>query len=99
MKQSTLFLSMIAVSCVAWAANQSLAQGPPYSGTVFIDSDILMSSDPTAFVASEYVGQSSRLVFDRRVNKWLNMEMMFLFSGTFSELRAQLLGDDVNRLN
>ena len=84
MKRFTVFLLLNSAAVITLAPNPSLAQSPPYSGTVFIDSDILSAGDPTTFVESEYIGQASRLVFDRRVNRWLNMEM-FLFSATFSD--------------
>jgi len=41
---------------------------PPYSGTVFVDLDILLPSDPSTFVQVVDAGSSSRQVFDRRTN-------------------------------
>jgi hypothetical protein len=42
------------------------AQKPPYSGTIFIERDIINASDSSTFVSSTYIGQELRRVFDRR---------------------------------
>ena len=57
---------------------------PPFHGTIFLDPDILTSSDPTAFNSSTYVGQASRSMFDRRVNKWTKVQA-FLFKAVFDD--------------
>ena len=44
---------------------------PPYSGTVFVDPDILQASDPSTFVVAVPSGTGSRQMFDRRVNNWV----------------------------
>ena len=41
---------------------------PPYSGTIFIDADIITTSDPSTFVDAIYTGQEMKTMFDRRVN-------------------------------
>lgn len=46
---------------------------PPYSGTIFIDPDIITSSDPSAFQSATYSGQKTVTMFDRRVNNWVNV--------------------------
>jgi len=57
---------------------------PPYSGTIFIDPDIITTADPTTFEAIEYTGQGSRTLFDRRVNDWVTVDA-FLFQATFND--------------
>ncbi len=57
---------------------------PPFHGTIFLDPDILTSSDPTAFSSSTYAGQASRSMFDRRVNKWTKVNA-FLFEANFED--------------
>ncbi len=52
---------------------------PPYSGTIFIESDIVNGSDPSTFVSSTYTGQGNRTVFDRRVNAWITINA-YLFN-------------------
>lgn len=44
------------------------AQKPPYSGTIFIEKDIITASDSSTFVSSTYIGQGTRRVFDRRIS-------------------------------
>ena len=57
---------------------------PPYSGTIFIDPDIITAADPNTFEAIEYTGQGSRTLFDRRVNDWVTVDA-FLFQVTFND--------------
>lgn len=57
---------------------------PPFSGTIFIDPDIITHADPTAFQAAVYTGQSARTMFDRRVNDWITVDA-YLFDATFSD--------------
>ncbi len=57
---------------------------PPFSGTIFIDPDIITSSDPTTFQNLSYAGQGSRRMFDRRVNGWITVDA-FLFRATFDD--------------
>ncbi len=57
---------------------------PPYSGTIFIESDIVNSSDPSTFVSSTYTGQGNRTVFDRRVNAWITINA-YLFNVVWSD--------------
>lgn len=45
----------------------------PYSGTIFVDSDIIISSDSSAYVNSNYTGQGFKTIFDRRVNNWITV--------------------------
>jgi hypothetical protein len=60
------------------------AQTPPYSGTIFIDPDIITSSDPTATPSITYTGQGSVLMFDRRVNNWVYVNA-YLFNVVWSD--------------
>jgi hypothetical protein len=57
---------------------------PPFGGTIFIDPDIITGSDPTTLSDVAYVGQGSRLMFDRRVNGWITTDA-FLFDATFDD--------------
>lgn len=41
---------------------------PPFDGTIFLDPDIIVPTDPTTFQAAPYAGQGMRTMFDRRVN-------------------------------
>jgi hypothetical protein len=57
---------------------------PPFSGTIFVDPDIIIPSDPTTFESIAYSGQGSRTMYDRRVNDWINVNA-FLFDVTFDD--------------
>ena len=57
---------------------------PPFSGTIFIDPDIITDADPTTFEGLVYAGQAPRTMFDRRVDGWVTLDP-FLFDATFSD--------------
>jgi hypothetical protein len=48
----------------------TIAYAQPYSGTIFIDPDIITSSDPSAIQSTTYAGRNWAWVFDRRTNNW-----------------------------
>ncbi|MCM0042154.1 MAG: hypothetical protein NBV61_05245 [Algoriphagus sp.] len=57
---------------------------PPFNGTIFLDPDILTSSDPTTFTTLTYTGQAQRKMFDRRVNDWITTNP-FLFKANYND--------------
>jgi hypothetical protein len=57
---------------------------PPFSGTIFIDPDIITPDDPTTFLGLTAAGQAARTMFDRRVNGWITVEA-YLFAASFSD--------------
>ena len=57
---------------------------PPFGGTIFIDPDIITSSDSTTFQSVSYSGQGSRTMFDRRVNNWITVNA-YLFEASFND--------------
>ncbi len=57
---------------------------PPFSGTIFLDPDIITPADPSTFISAAYTGQGSRLMFDRRVNNWITVAA-YLFNATYSD--------------
>lgn len=65
MKQTLLLFFMI-------ISTLSNAQAP-YSGTIFIDPDIITSSDPSSIQSTTYSGQGMVTMFDRRVNNWVTV--------------------------
>ena len=66
---------------------QSGPTTPPFAGTIFLDPDIITSSDPTAFLGLSYIGQGARTMFDRRVNDWITVNA-YLFDASFSDSLA-----------
>lgn len=57
---------------------------PPFSGTIFIDPDIITSADPSTFQSLSYAGQQPRTMFDRRVNGWITVDA-YLFDASFED--------------
>ncbi len=57
---------------------------PPFSGTIFIDPDIITPLDPSAFQAVGEAGRGLRWMFDRRVNDWVYLNA-FLFNSSFDD--------------
>jgi hypothetical protein len=64
--------------------SSSLLGTPPFSGTIFIDPDIITASDPTTFLNAVYTGQGLRTMFDRRVNAFIPLNA-YLFNASFSD--------------
>ena len=64
---------------------------PPFAGTPWITPDIITSSDPTSFGTVTYAGRGIRLVFDRRLARWINVNA-YLFDALFGvrEVEFQL---------
>lgn len=57
---------------------------PPFGGTIFIDPDIINSTDSSTFLSISYTGQGSRRMYDRRVNTWITVNA-YLFNCSFSD--------------
>lgn len=57
---------------------------PPFSGTIFIDPDIITAADPTTFQTLAPKGQAVRTMFDRRMNAFVQLQA-YLFDATFSD--------------
>ena len=57
---------------------------PPFDGTIFLDPDIIVPTDPTTFQRAPYAGQGMRTMFDRRVNDWVTVNA-YLFNASFSD--------------
>jgi len=57
---------------------------PPFSGTIFLDPDIITESDATTFQTLTSKGEGLRTMFDRRFNAFIQL-MPHLFEATFSD--------------
>ena len=55
---------------------------PPFSGTIFIENNIISDTDPTSYVSIKPTGQGIRTMYDRRLNNWVQLEA-HLFEVTF----------------
>jgi hypothetical protein len=61
-----------------------LPDDPPFTGTAYIDADIITSSDPTALESITANGQGSRVMYDRRVPDFITVNA-WLFNATFED--------------
>ncbi len=59
-------------------------QAPPFSGTIFIDADIITAEDPTTFASLTPNGQGMRTMYDRRAAAFIQLQA-YLFNVTFSD--------------
>ena len=66
------------------SAKASSESEPPFSGTVFIDPDIITPSDPTSLIDVTYAGRGDRRMFDRRPGDWV-MFNAYLFDARFDD--------------
>ncbi len=57
----------LTITVLLFLSRSALAE-PPYSGTVWVDADILTVEDPSAFVQVVAAGSGSRQMYDRRLN-------------------------------
>ena len=78
-----LGISLCLICLVALAPLMPLA-APITSGTIFIDPDIITSSDASTFGGVSYAGTGTRLMFDRRLNAFTSYTA-FLFIAAFSD--------------
>jgi len=61
-----------------------VSRPPPFGGTIFIDPDIITSSDPTTYESLSAAGQGSRTMFDRRVSGWITVDA-YLFNASYDD--------------
>lgn len=59
-----------------------VSAAPPFSGSIFMDPDIITEADTSLFENIEFRGEGERLVFDRRSNQWITLNV-FLFESQF----------------
>lgn len=83
-----LLLVLMPMLCLAQTtksvAKHTLQADPPFRGTIFIDPDIITSSDSSTFQSVSYSGQGSRTMYDRRVANWITVNA-FLFDASFDD--------------
>lgn len=75
---------ILAAAMIAIGLSDPVKAAPPFSGTIFLDPDIITSADPTSFTAVTDAGRGNRWMFDRRVNAWVYLNA-FLFDATFDD--------------
>lgn len=57
---------------------------PPFSGTAFLDPDIITAASPTRFLAAVPAGQAMRTMFDRRINAFASYNA-YLFNASYAD--------------
>lgn len=80
MRNNLLVLLLIFIASLNGCSDSD--SGPPFSGTIFIDPDIITAADPTAYQGISYIGQGMRTMFDRRVDDWVTVNA-YLFQATY----------------
>jgi len=61
-----------------------VSAAPPVDGTIFVDPDIVTSTDPSLYQGISYTGTGNRVMFDRRTNTFETYNA-FLFIATYSD--------------
>jgi hypothetical protein len=79
---ATVMVLIGAASPVAGAA--SARAEPPYYGTIFLDPDIVVASDPSALVSVTDAGRGVREVYDRRVEAFIEIDA-YLFDVVYDD--------------
>jgi len=77
MKKALLLFTILITSAITYAQ-------PPYSGTIFIDPDIITPSDSSAIQSTTYTGQETVTMYDRRVPGWVNVNA-YLFDVVWND--------------
>lgn len=73
------------VSKGGYSYNESKLTNPPFSGTIFIDPNIITSKDSSTFISIKYQGVGLRTMYDRRNGgSWKNLNA-HLFLTNFSD--------------
>ena len=65
---ASLGMTVVPAHGVDPAIRRAEPADPPYSGTIFLDDDIITSADPFALRDITYTGRGQRRMFDRRVD-------------------------------
>ncbi len=68
-------------------ATDTAADQPPFNGTIFVVPNIVIDSDPTAFVSIAPNGREERRMYDRRANGWITSSP-FLFVAEYDDDRT-----------
>jgi len=92
MNMIKLLLSMLIIAVLSSCTQDgmtddplpSLQIDPPFSGTIFVDPDIILMNDPTAFAEIVAAGRADRTVFDRRADAWVSINAI-LFNASFDD--------------
>lgn len=85
----TISLGLAMSAGLVAVAPRAAQATPPYDGTVFLDPDIIKSTDPTVYSGVTYTGREMRTIYDRRVDDWVTVNC-YLFNATFTSGRSSI---------
>lgn len=74
----------VCIAVLAGLAWNVASAVPPYSGTIYIDPDIIKTSDPNAIRSITYAGQGIRNMFDRRCACFADYNV-YLFNAVYAD--------------
>ncbi len=84
-------MNRIFLTCVCLLlVSPATAQTPPFSGTIFLDPDIVTPADPSTFMDVTSTGRGMRTMFDRRVNNWITTNAYLFFAQFDDGLSAEI---------
>lgn len=79
-----LLRAVLAALGIGVCAASGRAQAPPFSGTAYLSTTIITPADPSALLGITYTGMGTRLVYDRRVNRFERISV-HLFDARFDD--------------
>ena len=85
--RAALVTAILATGLLAAHAPATAQTAPPYSGTIFLDPDIVTPADPSLFQGATYTGRGTRTVYDRRSSSFVQINA-YLFALAYSSGRA-----------
>ena len=85
--RATLVTAVLATGLLAAHAPATAQTAPPYSGTIFLDPDIVTPADLSFFQGATYTGRGLRTVYDRRSSSFVQINA-YLFALAYSSGRT-----------
>jgi len=79
---SFVVFELIFFVAVFLASSSFSVANPPFSGTIFVESDILTAEDPSDYLGVSSSGRGNRTMYDRRVPGWVRLNA-YLFEAHF----------------
>jgi len=78
-------MTLLRILLVLFALTYSASAAPPFDGTIFLDPDIIIATDPTTYFKLVDKGRGNRSMFDRRINRFRTYNA-HLFEASFRDL-------------
>ena len=105
LSKSLLGIFLLTFTAASWAAcpegmksnykgECGVNKTPPFEGTLFVEKDIIRSSEPSTLVDIAYTGRGLRKMYDRRCSCWKNNNA-FLFNANFKHKNGTIRAVEV----